>query len=100
MRLSNLSLPKSSLLPTNSNHYTAYIMSSNLTKTGPINPPENAPVIAPSEAYKGSNTSSNTSLELTPLQDKYEGVNWDRLDRYQWPYQDLLRTPSFIWDYS
>jgi len=67
MCLSDLSLPKSSLLPTNSNCYTAYIMPSNLTKTGPVNPLENAPAIAPSKAYEGSNTLSNTLLESTPL---------------------------------
>jgi len=31
-------------------------MSSHLTKASPINLAENAPVIAPSKAYKGSNT--------------------------------------------
>jgi len=67
MRLSDLSLLKSSLLPTNSNYYTAYIISSNFIKAGPVNPPENMPTIAPSEAYEGSNTLSNTSLESTPL---------------------------------
>ena len=75
-RLSDLSLPKSPLLPTNSNRYTAYIISSNLTKASPVNPPENAPAIAPSEACEGS----DTLLESTPLQDKYKGINWDRVD--------------------
>jgi len=42
-------------------------MSSNLIKAGPINPPKNAPAIAPSKACEGFNTSSDTSLELTPL---------------------------------
>jgi len=42
-------------------------MSSNLIKAGPINLLENIPVIAPSEAYEGSNTLSNTLLKLTPL---------------------------------
>ena len=63
MCLSDLSLPKFPLLPTNSNCYTAYIMSPNLTKASPINPLENVPVIAPSEAYEDS----NTLLELTSL---------------------------------
>jgi len=66
-RLSDLSLPKSSLLPTNSNCYTAYIISSNLTKAGPIDPLENMPAIAPSEACEGSNTLSDTLLKSTPL---------------------------------
>ena len=70
-RLSNLSLLKSPLLPTNSNCYITYIMSSDLTEAGPVNPPENAPAIAPSKACKGFNTLS----ESTPLQDKYEGVD-------------------------
>jgi hypothetical protein len=70
-RLSDLSLPKSPLLPTNSNCYTAYIISSNLTEAGPVNPSENTPAITPSKAYKGS----NTLLKLTPIQDEYEGVN-------------------------
>ena len=74
--LSNLSLLESPLLPTNSNYYTAYIISSNLTEAGPINPLENASVIAPNKACKGS----NTLLKLTSLQDKYEGVNWDYID--------------------
>jgi len=51
-------------------------MSSHLTKIGPINLAKNAPVIAPSEACEGS----NTSLESTPLQDEYEGIDWDRVD--------------------
>jgi len=38
-------------------------MSSHLIEASPIDLAENMPVIAPSEAYKGS----NTSLELTPL---------------------------------
>jgi len=67
-------------------------MSSNLTEADPVNPPENVPVIAPSEACEGSDTSS----ESTSLLDEYEGVDWDRVDRYQRPYRDLLRTPSFI----
>ena len=67
-------------------------MSSNLTEASPINPLENALVIAPSEACEGSNTSS----ESTSLQDEYKGVDWDHVDQYQRPYQDLLRTPSFI----
>ena len=46
MRFSDLSLLKSSLLPTNSNHYTAYIMSSNFTEAGPVNLLENVPIIA------------------------------------------------------
>jgi hypothetical protein len=71
-------------------------MSSNLTEAGPVNPLENASAIAPSEACEGS----DTSLELTPIQDEYEGVDWDRVDRYQWPHRDLLRTPSFIWDHG
>ena len=71
MRLFDLSLLKSPLLPTNFNYYTTYIMSSDFTKAGPVNPLKNAPVIAPSEACEGS----NTLLELTPLQDEYEGVN-------------------------
>ena len=60
---SDLSLPKSPFLPTNSYCYTAYIMSSHLTEVGPVNLAEDAPVIAPSEAYKGS----DTSLKSTPL---------------------------------
>ena len=67
MCLFNLSLLKYPLLPTNSNYYTAYIMFSNLTKASPINPLENAPVIAPSETCKGSNTLFNILLKLTPL---------------------------------
>jgi len=54
-------------------------MSSNLTEAGPVDPLENAPAIAPSEACEGSNTSFNTSSE-TPLQDEYEGVDWDCVD--------------------
>ena len=57
-------------------------MSSNLTETGPVNPPENALAVAPSEACKGSDTSS----ESTPLQDEYEGVNWDCMGQYQRPH--------------
>ena len=53
---------KSPLLPTNSYYYTTYIISSYPTKASPINLAENAPIIAPSEAYKGP----NTLLELTP----------------------------------
>ena len=63
-------------------------MSSDLTEAGPVNPPENTPAIAPSEACEGFDTSS----ESTPLQDEYEGVDWDRIDRYQRPHRDLLRT--------
>jgi hypothetical protein len=51
-------------------------MSSNLTEAGPVNPSENMPVITPSKACKGS----NILLELTPIQDKYKGVNWDRVN--------------------
>jgi len=46
-------------------------MSSHLTKAGPVNLAEDTPVIAPSKAYKGF----DTLLELTPLQDKYKGIN-------------------------
>ena len=67
-------------------------MSSNLIEAGPVNPPEDASAITPSEACKGSNTSS----ESTSLQDKYKGVNWDCVNQYQRPHQDLLRTPNFI----
>ena len=42
---------------------TAYIISSYLTKAGPINLVEDASIIMPSKAYKGS----NTLLKLTPL---------------------------------
>lgn len=61
-RLSDLSLLESPLLPTNSNCYTAYIMSSNLTEASLVNILENTPVIMPSKACEGS----NTLLELTP----------------------------------
>ena len=67
-------------------------MSSHLTKAGPINLAENTPVIVPSEACEGFDTLS----ESTPLKDEYEGLDWDRVERYQRPYRDLLRTPSFI----
>ena len=77
-RLFNLSLLKSPLLPTNSYRYTAYIISSYLSKAGPVNSAENMSIIAPSKAYEGS----DTSLELTPLKDEYEGLNWDRVERY------------------
>jgi len=60
---SDLSLPKSPLLPTNSYYYTAYIMSSYLIEVGPVNLVENMPVIAPSEAYEGS----DTLLKSTPF---------------------------------
>jgi len=60
---SDLSLPKSPLLPTNSYYYIAYIMSSHLTETGPINLAKDILVMAPSEACKGS----NTLLKLTSL---------------------------------
>jgi hypothetical protein len=53
-------------------------MSSHLSKAGPVNSAENISIIAPSEAYEGSDTSS----ELTPLEDEYEGLNWDRVERY------------------
>jgi len=53
-------------------------MSSHLTKASPVNLVENASIIAPSEACKGS----DTLLELTPLKDEYEGLNWDRVERY------------------
>ena len=53
-------------------------MSFNLTKIGPINLPENAPAITPSKAYKGS----NTLLKSTPLQDEYNGANWDYINQY------------------
>jgi hypothetical protein len=53
-------------------------MSSYLSKADPINSVENMSVIAPSEACKGS----NTLLESTPLEDEYEGLNWDRVERY------------------
>jgi len=46
-------------------------MYSHLSKAGPINLAENMSVIAPSEAYKGS----DTLLELTPLKDEYKGLN-------------------------
>jgi len=46
-------------------------MSSQPTEASPVNLAENTPIIAPSKAYKGS----NTSLESTPLQDKYKGLN-------------------------
>jgi hypothetical protein len=46
-------------------------MSSYLTKASPINLVENVSIIAPSKAYKGS----NTLLELTPLKNEYEGLN-------------------------
>jgi len=52
----------------------------------------NTSIIAPSEAWEGS----DTSLELNPLKGEYKGLNWDRIERYQQPYRDLLRTPSFI----
>ena len=70
-RLSDLSLLKSPLLPTNSNYYITYIMSSDFTEAGPVNPLENTPIIAPSKAYKGF----NTLLKSTSLQDKYKGIN-------------------------
>jgi len=53
-------------------------MSSHLTEAGPVNSAENASIIAPSEACEGS----DTSLESTPLEDEYEGLNWDRVERY------------------
>jgi len=53
-------------------------MSSQPTEASPVNLVENTPIIAPSEAYEGSNTLS----ESTPLQDEYEGLNWDRVERY------------------
>ena len=53
-------------------------MSSHFTKTGPVNLVENASIIASSEACKGS----NTLLELTPLKDKYKGLDWDCVERY------------------
>ena len=77
-RLFDLSLLKSLLLPTNSYRYTAYIISSHLSKADPINLVENTSVIAPSEAYEGS----DTLLELTPFKDEYEGLNWDRVEGY------------------
>ena len=77
-RLFDLSLLKSLLLPTNSYRYTAYIMSSHLSKANPINSAENTSIIAPSEACEGSDTLS----ESTPLKDEYEGLNWDRVERY------------------
>jgi len=46
-------------------------MSPYLTKAGPVDLAENAPKIAPSEAYEGS----NALLELTPPKDKYKGLN-------------------------
>ena len=46
-------------------------MSFYFTKASPINLVENTSIIAPSEAYDGS----DTLLELTPLKDKYEGLN-------------------------
>ena len=52
-------------------------MSSHLTKAGLLNLAENVPTIAPSEAYEGSNTLS----ESTPP-DEYEGLNWDHVERY------------------
>ena len=70
-RLFNLSLLKSLLLPTNSYRYTAYIISSHFSKANPINSAENTSIIALSEAYEGS----DTLLELTPLEDKYKGLN-------------------------
>ena len=53
-------------------------MSSYLSKANPINLVEKTSIIAPSEAYEGS----NTLLKLTPLKDEYEGLNWDRIERY------------------
>ena len=53
-------------------------MSSYLSKAGPINLAENMSAIAPSKACEGS----NTLLELTPLKDKSEGLNWDYVERY------------------
>ena len=50
-------------------------MSSDLTEAGPVNPVDNAPEIVPSKACEGSDTSS----ESTPLQDEYEGLDWDRV---------------------
>ena len=55
-RFSNLSLLESPLLLINSNCYTAYIISSNLTEAGPVNLLENVSVIAPSKACEGSDT--------------------------------------------
>ena len=52
-------------------------MSSHLTKASPVNLAENTSAIAPSEACEGSDTSS----ELTPLKDEYEGLKWDHGSR-------------------
>ena len=71
-------LLKSPFLPTNSYRYTAYIISSYLSKANPINLAGNTSIIAPSEACEGS----DALLELTPLKDEYEGLNWDRIERY------------------
>ena len=57
-------------------------MSSYLTKAGPVNLAENVPAIAPSKACEGS----DTSLESTTPQGEYEGINWDCIERYQWPH--------------
>ena len=48
-------------------------MSFYFTEAGPVNSVENASAIAPSKAYKGSDSLS----ELTPLKDEYKGFNWD-----------------------
>ena len=53
-------------------------MSSRLTKADLINLAENASIIAPSEVCEVS----DTSLELTPPYNEYEGLNWDRIERY------------------
>ena len=53
-------------------------MSSYLSKADPINLAENTSIITPSEAYEDS----NTLLELTPPEDEYKGLNWDRIERY------------------
>ena len=68
MCLFDLSLLKSLLLPTNSYCYTAYIMSSYLSKAGPVNLAENIFIIAPNKGF-------NALLELTPLKDEYKGLN-------------------------
>ena len=57
-------------------------MSSNLTKASPINLAENAPIIAPAIAPSKACERSDTLLELTPLPDEYEGLNWDRVEKY------------------
>ena len=35
-----------------------------------------------------------------PPQDEYKGFDWNHIERYQKPHQDLLKTPSFIWDHG